>query len=125
MFDDLPDDSQALLVMFLPIIASLAPLGLLATSIAANPAVVQVRDTPFTLPFARHINVTGTLDIVLRDQARARYFAKQSGTPTSEVASNVGVTNAGVDYVLGQALVVPLLIVGLIFQTKRISLTPS
>jgi hypothetical protein len=85
--------------MFLPVIASLAPLGLLATSVAANPTVVQVRDTFVTLPFARRINVTGTLDLVLRDQARARQFAKQSGTSTSEVTSDVGVTNAGVNYV--------------------------
>ncbi len=85
--------------MFLPVITSLALLCLLPTSVTANPAVVQVRDTPFTLPFARRLNVTGTLDLVLRDQVRARYLAKQSGVPTSEVTSDVGVTNAGVDYV--------------------------
>ena len=81
--------------MFLPLIASLAPLALLATSVAANPTVVQLDNTPVTLPFALRINFTGTPDLVRRDQARARQFAKQSSSSTSDVV----VTNSGVDYV--------------------------
>ena len=70
---------------------------LLVVSIAADPIVV--RKAPVSLPFARRLNITGTHDLIRKDQARARNMfaaskAKRSGSPV-----NVGIINVGVVYV--------------------------
>ncbi|KAI9443644.1 aspartic peptidase A1 [Lactarius indigo] len=81
--------------------ASLTAFLFLAVSVAANPIVV--RKPSVSLSFARHLNVTGTHDLVQKDQARAKNFvavskAKQSGTASSSAVVSVGVTNVGVVY---------------------------
>ena len=78
--------------------ASLTVFLLLVVSVAANPIVV--RKAPVTLPFARHLNLTGAHDVVQKDQARAKNLiaaAKAKEDGASEIV-NVGVTNVGVVY---------------------------
>ncbi|KAI9452797.1 aspartic peptidase A1 [Lactarius psammicola] len=81
--------------------ASLTAFLLLAVSVAANPIVV--RKPPVSLPFARHLNITGAHDLIQKDQARAKNLvsiskAKQSGTLSPGAVISVGVTNVGVVY---------------------------
>ena len=52
----------------------------LALAVAANP--LAPRKSPVTLPLVKH-NVTGTFDVVRRDQARARHM-KQPGAAKLE-----------------------------------------
>jgi len=67
----------------------------LVISIAANPIVV--RKAPISLPFARHLNITGAHDLIQKDQARARnMFAEQR--KTEWLPGNVGITNLAVVY---------------------------
>ena len=54
----------------------------LALVVAANP--LNARRSPVTLPMARHVNMTGTINLLERDQARARNF-KQPQAPKPEV----------------------------------------
>ncbi|KAH9986899.1 hypothetical protein BJV74DRAFT_878436 [Russula compacta] len=70
---------------------------MLVTSVAANAIVVHYASV--SLPLARQVSVTGTPDLIRRDQAHARSFAKQSGTSISEAFSGVNVTSAGYCYV--------------------------
>ena len=79
--------------------------------------------------FARRINVTSTLDLVRRDQARARKFAKQIDTLILEATFDVVVTNSGGNYVakvVAGGLVAPRVIVGRInlFKLGIVSNTP-
>ena len=81
--------------------ASLTTFLLLVVSAVANPIVV--RNAPVTLPFARHLNITGAHDLVKKDQARAKNIlsignAKQSGTLSPDAVVSVGITNVGVVY---------------------------
>ena len=81
--------------------ASLTTFLLLVVSAVANPIVV--RNAPVTLPFARHLNITGAHDLVKKDQARAKHIlsignAKQSGTLSPDAVVSVGITNVGVVY---------------------------
>jgi cathepsin E len=75
--------------------ASLTAFLFLAVSVAANPIVV--RKAPISLPFARHLNITGAQDVVLKDQARAKHLVSASAASPAAVGS-VGVTNVGVVY---------------------------
>ncbi|KAI0253244.1 aspartic protease [Lactifluus subvellereus] len=68
---------------------------LLAVGIAAEPIVIH--RAPVSLPLARRLNVTGSHDLVRKDQARAKNLvnvgkAKRSG------ADSVGVINTGTHY---------------------------
>ena len=63
-------------------LSSLVVTLTLALAIAANP--LNVRRSPVTLPMARHVNMTGTIKLLEKDQARARHF-KQSQAPKPEV----------------------------------------
>ena len=81
--------------------ASLSSFLFLALSVAASPVVV--RNTLVSLPFARQFNITGALDVVQKDQARAKDLlsisqAKQSGTINAGAVVGVGVTDVGVVY---------------------------
>ena len=81
--------------------ASLTSFLFLAVSVAANPIVI--RDAPVSLPFARQLNITGALDVVQKDQARAKNLlstssATQSGIMSAGAAVSVGVINVGVVY---------------------------
>ncbi|KAF8260104.1 aspartic peptidase A1 [Lactarius quietus] len=81
--------------------ASLTAFLLLAVSVAANPIVV--RKSPVSLPFARHLNITGAQDVVQKDRARAMNLvsvskAKEGSTSSPNTVSSVGVTNVGVLY---------------------------
>ncbi|KAI0299092.1 aspartic peptidase A1 [Multifurca ochricompacta] len=81
--------------------ASLTAFLLLAVSVSANPIVV--RNPPVSLSFARHLNITGSFDLVAKDQARAKNFmaigkAKHSGTLSTAAVVSVGVTNVAVVY---------------------------
>ncbi|KAI0257081.1 aspartic peptidase A1 [Lactifluus subvellereus] len=74
---------------------------LLAVGIAADPIVI--RQAPVSLPFARHLNATGSNDLVRKDQARAKNLvavceAKESGALGPDAIVSVGVTNIGVIY---------------------------
>ena len=69
---------------------------LLILSVAANPIVV--RKPSVSLPLTRRLNITGTHDLIQKDQARARNMfavskAKRSGSP-----GNVGITNVAIAY---------------------------
>ena len=80
---------------------SLTAFLLLVVGVAANPIVV--RKPPVSLSFARRLNVTGTRDLVQKDQARAKNFvsignAKQSGTLSPDAVVSVGVTNVAAVY---------------------------
>ncbi|KAH9065697.1 aspartic peptidase A1 [Lactarius vividus] len=81
--------------------ATLTAFLLLVVSVAANPIVV--RKPPVSLSFARHLNITGTHDLIKKDQARAKNListskAKQSGTLSHAAVVSVGVTNVAVVY---------------------------
>ncbi|KAH9178667.1 aspartic peptidase A1 [Lactarius sanguifluus] len=81
--------------------ATLTAFLLLVVSVAANPIVV--RKPPVSLSFARHLNITGTHDLIKKDQARAKNLvsiskAKQSGTLSNNAVVSVGVTNVAVVY---------------------------
>jgi cathepsin E len=66
-------------------VASLAPIVLLATCIAANPVVIRGSPTGISLPISRKLNVkgNGTLDVVQRDKARRMSIANQFDSSTS------------------------------------------
>ncbi|KAN0128884.1 Aspartic peptidase domain containing protein [Lactarius tabidus] len=70
----------------------------LVVSVTANPIVV--RKAPISLPFARHLNITGAQDVVTKDQARAKYWVSVSKASAAipDAAGSVGVTNVGVIY---------------------------
>ncbi|KAI0064989.1 acid protease [Artomyces pyxidatus] len=74
--------------------ASLTALLVLAVSTVAKPIVV--RDSFVTLPFAKHLNVTGAYDLVQKDQARAAAYRQLSADST---VVSIGVTNAAQIYV--------------------------
>ncbi|KAI0782864.1 aspartic peptidase A1 [Abortiporus biennis] len=74
---------------------------LLAFAVAANPVVV--REPLVSLPMAKNFNTTGTLNLLQRDQARARQLvlsAERSltGKPTPDIVGSIPATNAAVDY---------------------------
>lgn len=88
-------------------VASLAPIFLLATCVAANPVVNRgpIRGSPtgITLPISRKLNVKGneTLDVVQRDKARRMSIANQldstsSSSPSIGLIDNVFVYVASV-----------------------------
>jgi len=81
--------------------ASLTAFLLLAVSVAANPIVV--RKPPVSLSFARYLNITGSHDLVKKDQARAKNLvsigkAKQSGRLIPDKGISVGATNVTISY---------------------------
>jgi hypothetical protein len=78
--------------------ASLTAFLFLAVSVAANPIVV--RKAPISLPFARHLNITGAQDVVLKDQARAKNLisGSKASAASPDAAGGVSATNVGVVY---------------------------
>lgn len=78
--------------------APLTAFLFLAVSVAANPIVV--RKAPISLRFARHLNITGAQDVVLKDQARAKnlVFLRKESAASPDAAGSVGATNVGVVY---------------------------
>jgi len=80
-----------------PIALSVPLLILLALGAGAKPIVI--RKAPVTLSFARKLNITGSNDLVLKDQARAKsLLVSQNGTGTPGVVASLTVTNVGVNY---------------------------
>ncbi|KAI0050951.1 aspartic peptidase A1 [Auriscalpium vulgare] len=86
--------------------ASLTALLILAVSVVAKPIVV--RDSFVTLPFAKQLNITGALDLVHKDQARAQALrthgsakadARVQGLSANTAVTSVGVTNVATVYV--------------------------
>lgn len=79
---------------------ALTSLLLLAMSVVATP--VAVRDTLITLPFAKHINSTGSGTIVQQDKARIKQLvARFNGdTEFQEDVGSVPVTNQVVSYIV-------------------------
>lgn len=76
----------------------------LALAAAANP-VVQIRDAPISLTFAKRLNFTGTVSLLERDQKhaqglKARAAAKLNGQFVQAAAGSVSATNQLVDYVV-------------------------
>ena len=73
--------------MFL--VASLIPFFVLASTVAAHPAVV--RDSLISLPIARHFNGSRTLDMVRADRERAKSFMEcNNDTFPSESGVDIG-----------------------------------
>ena len=68
-----------------------------AVAAAASPVV---QDTPkVTLSFAKHINATGTVNLLAQDQARAKFLKNRaSGEHLAERAGSIPVTNTAVSY---------------------------
>lgn len=69
----------------------------------ANP--VKIRDSTVTLPFAKRVNATGTLNLVAHDRARVQGLrAKGSGVSHGalqpDIVGEVPATNQAVDYVV-------------------------
>ena len=69
----------------------------LALTVSATPVV---RDAPtVSLPFAKHINSTGTLNLLAQDQARAKWLkSRGKGEQLAERAGSIPVTNTAVSY---------------------------
>jgi cathepsin E len=73
----------------------------LAVGIAANPVVIH--QAPVSLALARRLNVTGSKDLIRKDQARAKHLvaicqAKENGSPSPGAIVSVDTTNVGVIY---------------------------
>lgn len=69
---------------------SFVALLTLALAVAANPIVI--RDSLVTIPFAKHVNLTGSANLVQSDQARAKALkeraeAYRSGNLVEDVGS--------------------------------------
>lgn len=69
--------------------------GALALGVAATPLVV--RDNPVTISLARHINITGSQNVLARDRARAKALQ----TPASDRQWPGGVNFPLSDFVIG------------------------
>ncbi|SRR6266576_1567821 len=77
---------------------------LLAIVVAANP--VPTLDSHVKLSLSRHLNVTGVLNILKHDQARARHLvAKATGQlDLQSAATSVPITNDAVIYAAAVAV---------------------
>ncbi|KII85701.1 hypothetical protein PLICRDRAFT_701179 [Plicaturopsis crispa FD-325 SS-3] len=98
--------------------ASLIALALAA----AQTQAVAIRDSPVTLPFTKHINVTGTAGIVKADQARIaalRQFGKDkaAGRLTKDAVVSIPVTNQAVTYVANVGVGSPATTYSLLIDT--------
>lgn len=78
----------------------------LALAVAANP-IIQIRDAPVTFPLVKRVNLTGTVNLLERDQKRAqglkaRASAKLNGHTSlvKDAAASVTATNQLVDYIV-------------------------
>ena len=76
---------------------SFVALLTLALTVAASPVIVD--EAPVTLKFAKHINTTGTLNLLKHDQARAKFLKNRSNSKFTELASSIPVTNEAVSYI--------------------------
>lgn len=82
--------------------SSLLTTLLLALTVAASPVVI--RNPPVTLKLSKRFNVTGTLNILQRDQARARVLrargeARRNG---KRAVVNEPVVNEATTYVVSR-----------------------
>ena len=75
---------------------SLVALLTLALSVAATP--VASRDGHVTLSFAKHVNATGTLNLLAQDQARARFLKNRGSRHLEGRDGSIPVTNEAVSY---------------------------
>ena len=88
---------SALLTRAMLLITSLTVfLILIVSSVTANPIVV--RKSPVSLSIARHFNITGSHDLVKKDQVRAKNIllfgkAKRISTFSDDPGASVGMTN--------------------------------
>jgi cathepsin E len=87
--------------MFLTASLTVLRFLLLAVGISANPIVI--RQAPVSLLLARHLNITGSNDLIRKDQARAKNLVtvcqeKYSGATRPGAIVSVGVTNIGIIY---------------------------
>ncbi|KAH9979453.1 aspartic peptidase domain-containing protein [Lactifluus volemus] len=80
---------------------------LFAVGIAANSVVI--RQGPVSLPLARHINITGSNDLVQKDRARAKNLVANiqaiEGRDSPGTVVSVGVTSVGIRYEVTSASV--------------------
>lgn len=94
---------SALLTQAMLLITSLTVfLILIVSSVTANPIVI--RKSPVSLSIARHFNITGSHDLVKKDQARAKDIllfgkAKRIATFSDDPGASVGMTNQATYYV--------------------------
>lgn len=98
-----PNRPPTYLPALMHVMSQIAPLTsiLLALGIAANPIVV--RNSLVSLSFARHLNITGSNDLVLRDQTRAKHLvslskAKLSDNLSADAIIGLNVINAAATY---------------------------
>ena len=68
----------------------------LAVTVAANPIVTS---SPITLPFAKVVNTTGTVNIIAKDQARIKALKSRTSPVVLERAVSDPVTNELVSYI--------------------------
>jgi len=57
---------------------------LLPSILALSPPIVQIRDSPITLPIAVRINATGSANILAADRARAKLFIQKAQEKASK-----------------------------------------
>ena len=95
------------------VLVAFSALAVLSPSLAHPPlrsrATQIKRASPVTLPFVRRSNATGT-SIVKNDQARAKFLRTQPSSDSGDFAQraaktksaciNIGITNAGVSYLI-------------------------
>jgi len=91
----------------------------LALAVAANP--LAIRDQLITLPIAKRVNVTGTANLLQRDQARARGLKRlgqaRAGGVVSDAVVSVPATNSLVDYVVNVGVGSPATTYSLLVDT--------
>ena len=84
--------------------SSLLCIVTLALAINAEPILRRV-DTPLiTFQSAKRISTNGTINLLARDQARAKFLTAKSGNPlafkNAGIVSSIPATNQAVDYTI-------------------------
>ncbi|TCD68311.1 hypothetical protein EIP91_011170 [Steccherinum ochraceum] len=99
--------------------SSLVATLTLALAVAANP--LAIREPLVTLPFAKRVNITGTVNLLQRDQARAQGLKRLGQARTSGVVPDavisVPATNELVDYVVNVGVGTPATTYSLLVDT--------
>lgn len=106
--------------------SSLVATLTLALAVAASP--LAIREPLVTLPFAKRVNITGTANLLQRDQARAQGLKRlgqaRSGGVVSDAVISVPATNELVDYVVNvgtQSVLLCIFVLTVIFFSRLAS----
>jgi hypothetical protein len=80
------------------LIASLTPLVVLATGVAASPTVIR-DGSHISLPISRHLNYDGNLGIIQRDRKRLNNLVSDGKrSSTLDETHNLPLNNTGIVY---------------------------